>query len=202
MKGDSRTQPLAMVAVAFAALLLASLWMQWSSAGFDDSTGFLSAVKVKSTGWEIHDALDIVIAVAAGIALLSNVAIAAGGGRGLAGVSTLFAGVVAGGAVASTMIDPPIPELFERFNELPGVPDIQFDPAYGLFAALAASIVLILVGILQMTSGGGTESPTPPPVRPSQLTPSGPLQPDPFAKTPPPPDPFSKGPGSAPPPTG
>lgn len=201
MKSNSRTQTLSLIAAAIAAVLLASLWMQWSTAGFDESAGFLSRLSVKSTGWEIHDWLDIVIAVAAGVAVLSNASIALGGGSGLAGLSSLFGGVVAGGAVAWTMIDPPIPELLERFNAIPGLPDIQFDPAYGLFTALAMSVMLILLGVLQMTSGGETSgSNVPPPTAPSQLTPSSPPAPDPFAKTPPPPDPFAKGPGSSPPP--
>lgn len=202
MSSNSRTQTLAMIATAAAAVLFASLWMQWSTAGFDESAGFLSSIKVKSTGWEIHDYLDIVIAVAAGLALISNGSIAVSGGSGLAGASSLFGGVVAGGAVAWTMINPPIPPELERFNDISFLPDIQFDPAYGMFIALAMAVALILLGVLQMTSGSspnGSGAP-PAPSSPSQLRPQTPPPPDPFAKTPPPPDPFSKGPGSAPPP--
>lgn len=202
MNNSSRTQSLAKLAFAASVLLFASLWMQWSTAGFDESAGFLSSIKVKSTGWEIHDYLDIVIAVAAGLALISNGLIVASRGSGLAGASSLFGGIVAGGAVAWTMIDPPIPPELERFNDIPFLPDIQFDPAYGMFTALAMAVALILLGVLQMASGGSRDGSGAPPAPspPSQLRPQTPPAPDPFAKTPPPPDPFSKGPGSAPPP--
>ena len=107
------------------------------------------------------------------------------------------------------MIEPPVPELLEAFNSIPGVPDIQFDPAIGLFVALGAAIGLILVGILQM-GGSGEAEPAVETARPVAQPPGAPAPPtaprpgaqapppDPFAKTPPPPpDPFAEDAASA-----
>lgn len=187
MKNNSRAQVLAMVAVADGALLLASLWMRWAQVGFEESAGMLSSIKIDVTGWKVHDFLDIVVAIVALIAIGANASVAINGARFASGATSLFAGIAAGGVVAWTMIEPPIPDFFDAFNAIPGVPDLKFEPAYGLFVALAASIGLILTGILQMRAGSesdpaaATAGPPPAAAPPAQAP-----APDPFAKTPPP----------------
>ncbi|MDO9175601.1 MAG: hypothetical protein Q7V62_12415, partial [Actinomycetota bacterium] len=137
---------LAMIATVVGVVLLASLWMQWAQVGFDASVGMLSGIKLDVTGWKVHDVLDIVLAGAAAIAILANATLAAGNGAVGGGPASFFAGIISGGVVAWTMIEPPVPEIFDAFNAIPGVPDLQFDPAYGLFVALGASVGLILLG--------------------------------------------------------
>lgn len=213
MKSDQRSQVLAMVATLLAATLAVSLWMQWATVGFEASAGMLSEFTTDVSGWKVHDFLDIVIAIVAVMAASANLSVAAGNARVMNGAISLFCGIVAGAAVAWTMIEPPVPELLEAFNSIPGVPDIQFDPAIGLFVALGAAIGLILVGILQM-GGSGEAEPAVETARPVAQPPGAPAPPtaprpgaqapppDPFAKTPPPPpDPFAKTPPPPPPPT-
>ncbi|MBI5311288.1 MAG: hypothetical protein HZB14_09750 [Actinobacteria bacterium] len=204
MRSDARFRVLAIAGVVDAAILLASLWMRWSEVSFDSSLGMFDSIKLDVTGWEVHDVLDIVIAVAAGTAILVNVAAVIGNARSTGGLPSLLSGAVAAGAVIWTMVDPPVPEFFDLFNSIPNVPDLKFEPAYGLFVALVAAIGLVLTGILQMGSGETGEipsiasAPTPPPAPPAAPTPSTPASslfsssaptehpPDPFAKSPPP----------------
>lgn len=150
--------PLSAAAALFAALFLLSMSLAWGfvHVDFGDAPLFRSlsgSIEDETySAWRMHERWDVVMAVAAAVALIVNLRLALGR-RDHAVVSaatTLLAASVCLLGVVWTMVDPPIPPIVDFVNSVPGLPDIELEPRFGLFVALALALVLVALALTEM----------------------------------------------------